>query len=78
MRYGSGRFGLADQRPEPIVLPERARRCAFNVTLGSRERTHETNLGLEGNDGLLLIGSTNHYERLDPALSGRPSRFDRK
>ncbi|KAH9844113.1 P-loop containing nucleoside triphosphate hydrolase protein [Rhodofomes roseus] len=34
--------------------------------------------GLEGNDGLLLIGSTNHFDKLDPALSGRPSRFDRK
>ncbi|EGO27875.1 hypothetical protein SERLADRAFT_346820 [Serpula lacrymans var. lacrymans S7.9] len=34
--------------------------------------------GLEGNDGLLVIGSTNHFDRLDPALSTRPSRFDRK
>ncbi|TFY61218.1 hypothetical protein EVJ58_g4644 [Rhodofomes roseus] len=34
--------------------------------------------GLEGNDGLLLIASTNHLEKLDVALSGRPSRFDRK
>ncbi|KAI9631717.1 P-loop containing nucleoside triphosphate hydrolase protein [Dioszegia hungarica] len=34
--------------------------------------------GLEDNDGLLLIGSTNHFDRLDPALSSRPSRFDRK
>ncbi|KAH7914417.1 P-loop containing nucleoside triphosphate hydrolase protein [Hygrophoropsis aurantiaca] len=34
--------------------------------------------GLEGNDGLLVIGSTNHYDKLDPALSERPSRFDRK
>jgi len=34
--------------------------------------------GLEGNDGLLIIGSTNHFDKLDPALSGRPSRFDRK
>ena len=34
--------------------------------------------GLEGNDGLLLIGTTNHIERLDPGLSNRPSRFDRK
>lgn len=24
------------------------------------------------------IGTTNHFERLDPALSSRPSRFDRK
>ena len=34
--------------------------------------------GLEGNDGLLVIGTTNHFEKLDPGLSARPSRFDRK
>lgn len=34
--------------------------------------------GLVGNDGLLVIGTTNHFDRLDPGLSGRPSRFDRK
>jgi len=34
--------------------------------------------GLTGNDGLLVIGTTNHFDRLDPALSKRPSRFDRK
>lgn len=34
--------------------------------------------GLEGNDGLLIIGTTNHMDRLDPGLSNRPSRFDRK
>ena len=34
--------------------------------------------GLEGNDGILIIGSTNHFDRLDPALNSRPSRFDRK
>jgi len=34
--------------------------------------------GLTGNDGLLVIGTTNHFERLDPGLSSRPSRFDRK
>ncbi|ESK96282.1 atp-dependent zn protease [Moniliophthora roreri MCA 2997] len=34
--------------------------------------------GLEGNDGLLVIGTTNHFERLDPGISTRPSRFDRK
>lgn len=33
--------------------------------------------GIEGNDGLLLIGTTNHFDRLDPGLSARPSRFDR-
>ncbi|KAG8218670.1 P-loop containing nucleoside triphosphate hydrolase protein [Butyriboletus roseoflavus] len=34
--------------------------------------------GLETNDGLLVIASTNHLDRLDPGLSNRPSRFDRK
>ncbi|KAG6903467.1 hypothetical protein C0995_005490 [Termitomyces sp. Mi166 len=34
--------------------------------------------GLTGNDGLLVIGTTNHLEQLDPGLSNRPSRFDRK
>lgn len=34
--------------------------------------------GIEGNDGLLLISTTNHFDRLDPGLSSRPSRFDRK
>lgn len=34
--------------------------------------------GLESNDGILMIGSTNHLDRLDPAIAKRPSRFDRK
>lgn len=34
--------------------------------------------GLESNDGVLMIGSTNHLDALDPAVSKRPSRFDRK
>lgn len=34
--------------------------------------------GLEENDGILMIGSTNHLARLDPGISKRPSRFDRK
>ena len=34
--------------------------------------------GLKPNDGILMIGSTNHLNRLDPAISKRPSRFDRK
>ncbi|KAG6831381.1 hypothetical protein H0H92_010983 [Tricholoma furcatifolium] len=33
--------------------------------------------GMTGNDGLLVIGTTNHFDRLDPGLSNRPSRkFD--
>jgi hypothetical protein len=34
--------------------------------------------GLESNDGILMIASTNHLERLDSGISKRPSRFDRK
>lgn len=34
--------------------------------------------GLDANDGILMIGSTNHLDRLDPAIAKRPSRFDRK
>lgn len=34
--------------------------------------------GLKNNDGILMVGSTNHMERLDPGISKRPSRFDRK
>jgi transitional endoplasmic reticulum ATPase len=34
--------------------------------------------GLETNDGILVLATTNHFDRLDPGLSSRPSRFDRK
>lgn len=34
--------------------------------------------GLENNDGILMIATTNHLDRLDDGLANRPSRFDRK
>lgn len=34
--------------------------------------------GFEQNDGILTIATTNHADRLDPAIVDRPSRFDRK
>ncbi|KAF7904767.1 hypothetical protein EAF00_002101 [Botryotinia globosa] len=34
--------------------------------------------GLESNDGILMIGSTNQLGKLDSSISKRPSRFDRK
>lgn len=34
--------------------------------------------GFAANEGVVTIASTNHPERLDPAIMARPSRFDRK
>lgn len=34
--------------------------------------------GFERNVGLIVVGTTNHPERLDPSMLDRPSRFDRK
>jgi ATP-dependent 26S proteasome regulatory subunit len=34
--------------------------------------------GFASNAGILTIATTNHPERLDPAILERPSRFDRK
>ncbi|KAF7845796.1 hypothetical protein BT93_L0630 [Corymbia citriodora subsp. variegata] len=34
--------------------------------------------GLRNNDGIFMLGSTNHLDELDPGLAKRPSRFDRK
>lgn len=34
--------------------------------------------GLSSNDGIFMVGSTNHLDRLDPGIAKRPSRFDRK
>ncbi|KAI1611568.1 vesicle-fusing ATPase [Exophiala viscosa] len=34
--------------------------------------------GISPNDGIFMIGSTNHLDRLDPGIANRPSRFDRK
>jgi hypothetical protein len=34
--------------------------------------------GFAKNDGVVTIATTNHAEKLDPAIAERPSRFDRK
>ncbi|KAI9656197.1 MAG: hypothetical protein M1821_004860 [Bathelium mastoideum] len=34
--------------------------------------------GLRANDGIFMVGSTNHLDQLDPGIAKRPSRFDRK
>lgn len=48
------------------------------VTPGSRSYFFNEVDGLENNDGIFMVASTNHLDRLDPGLSSRPSRFDRK
>ena len=34
--------------------------------------------GFAANSGMVILGTTNHPERLDPSILERPSRFDRK
>lgn len=34
--------------------------------------------GLENNDGIMMVATTNHLDQLDGGLAKRPSRFDRK
>ena len=34
--------------------------------------------GLQNNDGIMMVASTNHLDEIDAGLSKRPSRFDRK
>lgn len=33
--------------------------------------------GMQPNDGMLILATTNHTENIDPAISDRPGRFDR-
>jgi ATP-dependent 26S proteasome regulatory subunit len=49
-----------------------------NVTATTRSYFFNEVDGIENNDGILMLASTNHIDQLDPGLSKRPSRFDRK
>jgi transitional endoplasmic reticulum ATPase len=68
-------FGKARQNTPCIIILE-----DLDSLVNDQNRSFFLNEldGLEGNDGILLVGSTNHLDRLDPGLSSRPSRFDRK
>ena len=48
------------------------------ITAGNRSYFLNELDGFAGNDGILTVATTNHPERLDPAILNRPSRFDRK
>ena len=68
-------FRKARQRSPCVIILE-----DLDSLINNQNRSFFLNQldGLEGNDGLLIIGTTNHLDRLDPGLSSRPSRFDRK
>jgi len=52
----------------------------LDTTITEQTRSYFLNEvdGLRSNDGIFMVGSTNHLDRLDPGISKRPSRFDRK
>lgn len=63
-----------DQAPCVMVLED------LDSLVDDRNRSFFLNEldGFAANSGILVIASTNHPEKLDPALLERPSRFDRK
>lgn len=62
----------------------RARLAGFRSRLAETIARHDELVrrresdGFRKNEGLLVIATTNHPEKLDPAIVDRPSRFDRK
>lgn len=68
-------FGKARQLAPCVVILE-----DLDSLINDRNRSFFLNQldGIEGNDGLLIIATTNHLDRIDSSLTSRPSRFDRK
>ncbi|KIM25184.1 hypothetical protein M408DRAFT_331292 [Serendipita vermifera MAFF 305830] len=68
-------FGMARRFSPCILVLE-----DIDSHINERNRSFFLNQldGLDDNDGILLIATTNHLERLDNSVSNRPSRFDRK
>lgn len=68
-------FGKAREMAPCVLILE-----DLDALINDRNRSYFLNQldGFEANDGIIVIGTTNHFERLDPAISTRPSRFDRK
>lgn len=68
-------FSLARrQSPCMLVLED----VETIVTSSTRSYFFNEMDGLANNDGLFIVASTNFLDKLDPGLSRRPSRFDRK
>jgi hypothetical protein len=80
------RYDTDERNIEEIF--DRARRIApcalvfedLDAQITERNRSFFLNQldGFAPNGGLLVLATTNHPERLDPAIVERPSRFDRK
>ncbi len=78
---------MSDQRNISAVF-SRARGCApclliledLDSLITDENRSYFLNEldGFHQNTGIVAVGTTNHPERLDPAILHRPSRFDRK
>ena len=49
-----------------------------HTPLSREQLSSDVPCSTEDNDGIFMVASTNHLDRLDPGLSSRPSRFDRK
>ena len=68
-------FGKARQLAPYVVIFE-----GLDSLINDSNRSFFLNQldGLESNDGMLIIGTTNHLSKIDLSLTNRPSRFDRK
>ncbi|KAJ3175185.1 hypothetical protein HDU87_006420 [Geranomyces variabilis] len=66
-------FKRARQRPSLLIFED------LDSLVTDENRSFFLNEldGLKANNGVMCVATTNHPERLDPAIRDRPSRFDR-
>ena len=70
-------FRTAARRAPALVILEDLDSLAHQCSKVSRSTLLNELDGLDAKSGILVIGTTNHPEQIDPALVHRPSRFDR-
>jgi SpoVK/Ycf46/Vps4 family AAA+-type ATPase len=68
-------FGQARKSAPCVLVLE-----DLDALITKRNRSHFLNEldGFARNDGILTLATSNHPQKLDPAIVDRPSRFDRK
>lgn len=78
-------FGPEDSINQIFALARRTAPCYLvfedlDSVVSDNVRSYFLNAvdGIAKNDGIFMVGSTNHLDRLDPGIAKRPSRFDRK